>query len=108
VLIHSLDDLWRNIARVFGHRLINDFWLFDLDGNNHLFTVMLFHGGFFAGSGKNAGYVDGKPVWFDYYCCDCTSWVLDLCCIVNKIRVVLELDSCSLGFLYNVRGCHII
>jgi hypothetical protein len=31
---------------------------------------------------------------------------LDLCCIVDRIRVVLESDSCSLGLPYNVRGCH--
>ena len=29
---------------------------------------------------------------------------LDLCCIVDRIRVVLESDSCSLGLLYNVGG----
>jgi hypothetical protein len=31
---------------------------------------------------------------------------LDLCCIVDRIRVVLESDSCSLGLPYNVRGYH--
>ena len=29
---------------------------------------------------------------------------LDLWCIVDRIRVVLESDSCSLGLLYNVGG----
>ena len=31
---------------------------------------------------------------------------LDLCCIVDRIRVVLESDSCSLGLLYNVGVSH--
>ena len=29
---------------------------------------------------------------------------LDFCCIVDRIRVVLESDSCSLCLLYNVGG----
>ena len=31
---------------------------------------------------------------------------LDLCCIVDRIRVVSESDSCSLGLLYKYGGCH--
>jgi hypothetical protein len=42
--------------------MIEGFWLFDLGGNNHLFTIVSFHGGiFFIGNEKNQGYVDGKP-----------------------------------------------
>jgi hypothetical protein len=33
---------------------------------------------------------------------------LDLCCILDRIRVVLESDSYSLGLPYNVMGCHTI
>ena len=29
---------------------------------------------------------------------------LDLCCIVDRIRVVVESDSCSLGLPYNAGG----
>jgi hypothetical protein len=29
---------------------------------------------------------------------------LDLRCIVDRIRVVLESDSCSIWLIYNVRG----
>jgi hypothetical protein len=76
-LIRSLDDLWRNKVRVFGHRIIDGFWVFDLGENNHLFTVMLFHDGFFARSGyvdgKPANFrLNGKPAWFDY--CD-VNWL---------------------------------
>ena len=31
---------------------------------------------------------------------------LDLCCIVDRIRVVVESDSCSLGLPYNVGVPH--
>ncbi|KAM0929447.1 hypothetical protein ACQ4PT_001527 [Festuca glaucescens] len=39
----------------------------DFGGNNNIFTIMMYHGGFFVGDEKNRGYVDEKAAWFDYY-----------------------------------------
>jgi hypothetical protein len=61
---------------------------FELGEKKDLFTCMIFHGGFFMGTGSNKGYLNSRIAWFDF--CETETWSVD---VINNIIEEIGYES---------------